>query len=130
MHSSPNCLKFVMRHKSMKDMNLNPFKWLIQIKPHDQDDDGRLGYEDMVWLVKARGEATELSKGDFDDDCKTIGATDKLMTKDQLHALYEVHGWSIEKDWAKLRALRTKVWRRISMEKCETGISCPPSLLL
>ena len=101
-----------MRHKSMKDMNLNPFKWLIQIKPHDQDCDGRLGYHDFAWLTKAT-QGEDLPEEAFDEICEECGATDKLMTKDQLYSMFELGGEeatkAMEEILDKLGALRTKV---------------------
>ena len=70
----------------------------------DQDGDGRLGYDDMVWLVKATNTPDAfLSAEDFDGFCEQVFAVDKL-TKDQLFSLYQGDMWSIKEDWAKLKA--------------------------
>ena len=99
-------------------MNPNPWKCPIQMKPGDQDGDGRLGYRDFAWLIKAT-EGEDLPEEAFDELCELVGATDKLMTKDQLYASFELGGEEatevIEEILDKLGALRTKVcnfpWR-------------------
>ena len=78
----------------------------------------------MNWLVKAtRGD--ELPEEKFDLLCEALVATDKLITKDQLYAMFEARGEdsteAIEDFHEKVAgALQTKVWFQISMEKCKT----------
>ena len=75
--------------------------------PPDQDGDGRLGYHDFAWLAKAiQGE--DLPEETFDKLCEQAGATDKLITKDQLYVMEKLYERSIEEDLDKLRALQTK----------------------
>ena len=88
----------------VSDPNTNP--------PPDQDGDGRLGYHDFAWLAKAiQGE--DLPEEAFDEMCEEYGATDKLMTKDQLYSMFELGGEeateAMEEILDKLGALRTKV---------------------
>ena len=77
-----------MRHKSTRVKNLNLWKCPNQMKPGDQDGDGRLGYHDCAWLDKATG-SDDLSWATFDEVCEKVGATNKLLTKDQLYAWFE-----------------------------------------
>ena len=73
----------------------------------DQDGDGRLGYTDLAWLVKATNTPdTVLSRAAFDKICEDVGAFDKLITKEHLHSAYEAGMGSIEEDWDKLKASR------------------------
>ena len=77
-----------MRHKSTRVKNLNLWKCPIQMKPGDQDGDGRLGYHDFAWLVKTT-QGEELPEEEFDAFCEKVGATNKLLTKDQLYASFQ-----------------------------------------
>ena len=77
----------------------------------DQDGDGRLGYEDTVWLMKATDPTDvqlEWSTANFAEICDFLGASDKLISKDQLYVSYESRLGSIEEDWDRIRALRPK----------------------
>ena len=75
----------------------------------------------MNWLVKAtRGD--ELPEEKFDLLCEALVATDKLITKDQLYAMFEARGEdsteAIEDFHEKVAgALQTKVWFQISNGK-------------
>ena len=84
------------------------------MNPYDQDGDGRLGYDDFLWLIKIKATNTtdaKVSAETFDEFCEVLGATDKFITKDQLYAAYKEVGFgSIEQDWDKLKHPRTKVW--------------------
>ena len=77
-----------MRHKSTRVKNLNLWKCPIQMKPGDQDGDGRLGYHDFAWLGKVT-EDEELPEEAFDEVCEKVGATNKLLTKDQLYETFK-----------------------------------------
>ena len=77
-----------MRHKSTRVKNLNLWKCPIQMKPGDQDGDGRLGYHDFAWLVKTT-QGEELPEEEFDAFCEKVGATNKLLTKDQLYEFFK-----------------------------------------
>ena len=79
-------------------------------KTYDQDGDGRLGYEDMKWLSKTLSQEQDemdFPEEQFDVMCEQVGATDKLMTKDQL---VEILGDGVQTIWYQLRALRKQVW--------------------
>ena len=90
-----------MRHTPTRVKNLNLWKCPIQMKPHDQDGDGRLGYDDVIWLMKATNDEMNLEcsackdwrrsdlREGFDSGCKAVGATDKLMTRDQLRKFFK-----------------------------------------
>ena len=58
------------------------------MKPGDQDGDGRVGYHDFAWLIKASGNG-EVPEEGFDKFCEEVGAINKLLTKDQLYASFE-----------------------------------------
>ena len=62
----------------------------------------------------------ELSEEAFDKICEDTGATEKLITKDQLYATFETGGEEstevIEEILEKLRVVRTKVSWQISVE--------------
>ena len=69
----------------------------------------------MAWLFKVVEDA-DFSEEEFDELCEVAGATDKLMTKDQLYAVLNEGGAEFFREALyKLRALQTKVWWQISM---------------
>ena len=70
---------------------------------YDQDGDGKLGYDDVAWLMKATHDDAWSTKH-HDEACAVVGATDKLITKEQLFASYQSRLDAIEEDWSKLKA--------------------------
>ena len=78
-----------MRHKSTRVKNLNLWKCPIQMKPGDQDGDGRLGYHDFAWLGASFELDTLLPEEAFGEVCEKVGATNKLLTKDQLYEFFK-----------------------------------------
>ena len=64
------------------------------MKPGDQDGDGRVGYHDFAWLIKASGNG-EVPEEGFDKFCEEVGAINKLLTKDQLYASSELIDWEL-----------------------------------
>ena len=70
------------------------------------------GDHDFAWLTKAT-QGEDLPEEAFDEMCEECGATDKLMTKDQLYSMFELGGEeateAMEEILDKLGALRTKV---------------------
>ena len=57
----------------------------------------------------------EWTVADFKAVCKSLGATNEYLTKDQLYASYQSRLESIEEDWGKVTALRPKVQLLIPM---------------
>ena len=64
----------------------------------DQDGDGKLGYDDVAWLMKATLTPPDdaWSTKNHDEVCAVVGAADKLITKEQFFASYETRLASIE----------------------------------
>ena len=64
----------------------------------DQDGDGKLGYDDVAWLMKATLTPPDdaWSSKNHDEVCAVVGAADKLITKEQFFASYETRLASIE----------------------------------
>ena len=99
----------------MRVKNLNLCKCPIQMKPGDQDGDGRVGYHDLAWLVKAM-EDRELPEEAFDNICETVGAINKLLTKDQLYAWFE----SEVEDEDVMEAMEETLDKLTAFEKVES----------
>ena len=109
-----------MRHKSTRVKNLNLWKSPIQMKPGDQDGDGRLGYNDFAWLDKAIGDG-DLWEGTFDEEiCEKLGATNKLLTKDQLYAWFEFEVEDLVEDVDVMEAMEIALDKLAALEKVES----------
>ena len=70
----------------------------------DQDGDGRIGYNDMTWLMNVTAPDETMTAKMFDAGCQMVGATDNVMNKNQLFKLFQDDAGFFQEGWDKLKA--------------------------